>query len=504
MELWNNSLTLNIPHMKPRFLLLLLALTACGKTPQLPISETTPAGPAYSTEGKTIQVIATARDTALRLTPISTLSFADFGQPRETEVCVFIDPNHTFQDFVGIGGALTDASAETYAKLPKEKQAEVLKAYYDPVAGIGYTLGRTHIHSCDFSSGSYTYIAEGDSSLSTFDISHDRQYRLPFIKAALAAAGGKLTMYVSPWSPPAWMKDNNDLLHGGHLLPAYAQSWANYYVKFIQAYEKEGIPIWGLTVQNEPMAVQRWESCIYTAEEERDFVKNKLGPTLHRAGMADKKLIIWDHNRDLLFQRANTMFSDPEAAKYVWGVGFHWYETWTGGDMQFENLTRVREAFPDKNLVFTEGCVEKFDLGRIDDWVLGERYGHSMVNDFNRGVVAWTDWNILLDETGGPNHVSNLCFAPVHADTKTGKLMFTNSYYYIGHFSKYIRPGAKRISASSNRDHLTTTAFQNTDGSVVVVVLNLTEEKIPYRLWIDGKAAETTSLPHSIMTLVVK
>ena len=264
-----------------------------------------------------------------------------------------------------------------------------------------------------------------------------------------------------------------------------------------------GMPIWGLSVQNEPMAKQKWESCLYTAEDERDFVKTYLGPTLKKNGLGDKKLICWDHNRDLIYQRATTLLSDTEAAKYIWGIGFHWYETWTGSAMQFENLKRVKEAFPDKNLIFTEGCVEKFSLDRVNDWALGERYGNSMVNDFNCGTVAWTDWNVLLDENGGPNHVGNFCFAPIHADTKTGKLIYTNSYYYIGHFSKFIQPGAKRISCSTNRDKIQATAFLNPDGKMVVVVLNLSDSKLPFRLWIAGKAAPATSLPHSIMTLII-
>jgi glucosylceramidase len=251
------------------------------------------------------------------------------------------------------------------------------------------------------------------------------------------------------------------------------------------------------------MAKQKWESCIFTAEEERDFVKEYLGPTLHKSGLADKKLIAWDHNRDLIVQRASTILNDPEAAKYIWGIGFHWYETWTGSKMQFENLKRVAESFPSKNLIFTEGCIEKFNFSNLGDWAIGERYGTSMINDFNAGTAAWTDWNILLDENGGPNHVGNFCFAPVHADTHTGKLIYTNSYYYLGHFSKFIRPGAKRIISASSRDQLQTTAFMNTDGKIAVVVMNTSDQKISYHLWLQGKAAETESLPHSITTLVV-
>lgn len=455
-------------------------------------------------QNQKIIVYTTAEKTNLRITPTDTLSFSDFGQPLETQPCVFVDPGKMFQEFVGIGGALTDASAETFYKLPADKQKELIQNYYDPVKGIGYTIGRTNINSCDFSSDSYMYVQDNDKDLNTFSVAHDEKYKIPLIKEAIAAAGGSLTMFASPWSPPAWMKTNNDILHGGKLKPEFYQSWANYYVKFIQAYAKENIPMWGLTVQNEPMAVQTWESCNYSAEEERDFIKNYLGPTLQASGMSDKKLIAWDHNRDLIYQRASTILSDPAAAKYVWGIGFHWYESWTGGGKIFDNVKRVEEAYPNKQLIFTEGCAESFNAKTIDDWQWGEAYGRNMINDFNNGTCAWTDWNILLDEKGGPNHVGNFCFAPVHANTKTGELHYLNSFYYIGHFSKFIRPGAHRIISSSSRGQLLTTAFINTDGSLAVVVMNQSGETIPYRLWLNGKAAETKALPHSIQTLVVK
>ncbi len=456
------------------------------------------------TNKKTVTVYTTAQNTNYRISETETLRFGAKAQPVETEISIFIDPSKTFQSVLGIGGALTDASAETFFKLPKNKQQEFLEAYYNPEKGIGYTLARTSIQSCDFSSGSYSYISIGDADLKTFNVKHDEQYRIPFIKQAIVAAGGKLNLFATPWSPPAFMKTNNDMLHGGKLLPQYRQAWANFYVRFIKAYEKEGIPIWGLSVENEPMATQSWESCIFTGDEERDFIKQYLGPTLHKAGLADKKLMAWDHNRDLLYQRASTVLEDPEAAKYVWGIAYHWYENWSGGDMQYDNVKRVSEAFPNTNLMFTEGCVEKFNYAKINDWALGERYGRSLVSDFNDGTTGWTDWNVLLDEKGGPNHVGNFCYAPIIADTKTGELHYTNSYYYLGHFSKFVKPGAKRIISSSSRSSLQTTAFINTDGKIAVIVLNLTDKKIDYNLSVSGNAATTTSLPHSISTLMVQ
>ena len=456
----------------------------------------------FSTNGKQVAVYTTAADTKHRISATDTLSFKPMGQPKETQICVFVDPDRPFQTFLGIGGALTDASAEVYAMLPQDKQREIINAYFNERNGIGYKLARTNIHSCDFSSGSYTYIAEGDKELKSFSIEHDKKHRIPFIKQAIAAAQGKLNIFASPWSPPAFMKSNNDILHGGTLKSEFYPSWASYYARFVKAYQSEGIPIWGVSIQNEPMATQKWESCIYSAEQERDFLKNHLGPTLKREGLGDKKIIAWDHNRDLIYQRASTILTDPDAAKFVWGIGFHWYEPWSGGQPMFDNVGLVYETFPDKHLIFTEGCVDSFKPEKINDWAFGEQYGRSMINDFNNGTVGWTDWNVLLDENGGPNHVQNFCFAPVHANTKTGELTYLSSFYYIGHFSKFIQPGARRIASSPSRSQLLSTAFQNPDGKVAVVVMNASDKPASYWLWLNGDAAEVNSPPHSIQTLV--
>ncbi|MBF4470113.1 glycoside hydrolase family 30 protein [Flavobacterium sp. HJJ] len=452
--------------------------------------------------GKTIQVFTTAENLSNRLSPSAEIVFEAASQPVETEISVVVEPRIKFQKFMGIGGAVTDASAEVFAQLSKEKQQEFLNAYYTSDKGIGYTLLRTSIHSSDFGSGSYTYIKEGDKELKTFSIEPDRKYRIPMIKRAITAAGGKLLTYVAPWSPPAFMKNTNNMLKGGVLLPEYNQVWADYYAKFIKAYEKEGIPIWGTSTQNEPLATQTWESCLYTAEAERDFIKKYLGPTLKKEGLGDKKIIAWDHNRDLMFQRASVIYSDPEASKYVWGLGFHWYETWTGAEQNLINVAKVHEAYPDKNLMFTEGCIEKFDPAKYQFWPNAERYGISMINDFNNGTTAWTDWNILLDQKGGPNHVGNFCFAPIHADTATGELIYTPSYYYIGHFSKFIKPNAQRISSAVSRTTLSSTSFINTDGKIVTVIMNATDASIDYSLYVNNSKAKLQIPAHGIQTLI--
>lgn len=449
-----------------------------------------------------LTVYSTAKNTDQRLTVIEKTIFKKAIQPLETEFSVFVNPTKTFQSFLGIGGAITDASAETFAKLPEDKKQEFIEAYYSKTKGIGYTLARTNINSCDFSSASYTYIAEGDKELKTFSVDHDKKYRIPLIKEARKSVGSDFVLYASPWSPPAFMKDNKSMLRGGKLLPEYYDAWAHYYTKFIKAYEKEGIPVWGISVQNEAMATQRWESCIYTAEEERDFLKNHLGPVMLEQGLGDKKIIVWDHNRDLINQRANTIFNDPAASKFAWGIGFHWYETWAGGEPMFENVGKVHEAYPSKNLLFTEGCVESFSPSKYNYWPNAEKYGRSMINDFNNGAVGWTDWNILLDEKGGPNHVGNFCFAPVHANTKTGQLIYTPTYYYIGHFSKFIKPGAKRISTAASRSQLLSTSFINEDGSIATIVMNTSNKAITYNLIVNSSEAKLKILPHAIQTLV--
>ena len=423
----------------------------------------------------------------------------DLPQPDESMSVVLVDPTRRFQTILGFGGAFTDAAAETFAKLPPAKQAEVLTAYFSPDKGLGYTLGRTNVNSCDFSSDTYSYDdTPGDTALAHFSIAHDLKYRVPFIKAALAMAHAPFTLFASPWSPPAWMKTNGDMAHGGKLKPEDRQAWADYYVRFIRAYRQQGIPIWGLTVQNEPMSTQSWESCLYTAQDEQDFVRDYLGPTLRKSGLAGVQLMIWDHNRGLMYQRAQAVYEDPAAAQYVWGMAYHWYS----GD-HFDSPQAVHEAFPEKNLLFTEGS-EGFTTDPAREWEIGERYGQNVLLDLSHWALGWTDWNLLLDQQGGPNHVGNYCSAPIMADTATGALHYQPSYYYLGHFAKFIRPGAQRIASTSTDDSLLCAAFVNPDNTIAVVVLNLTGQARDYKIWLAGRAVSTSSPAHSIETAMLR
>ncbi len=444
---------------------------------------------------KSIKVIETAKNTDARLTEQEKLQFKDFKEVNNKPV-LELDNTKKYQQILGFGGAFTEAAAHTLSQISPELRQEVIESYFNQDTGLGYSMGRVHIHSCDFALENYTYVDDGDENLETFDISRDKDKIIPLIKDATAERGDNLKILASPWSPPSWMKTNNQMNNGGKLLPEYRETWAEYFTKFIKAYQENGIDIWGITVQNEPEAVQTWDSCIYTPEEERDFVKYYLGPIMEREGLEDVKILICDHNRDIIVKRASAVLSDKEAASYVWGTGFHWYVS-----EEFENVGRVHELYPDKNLLFTEGCQE--GGVKLGEWFTGERYGRNMIGDLNNWTRGYLDWNLVLNEIGGPNHVGNYCDAPIIADTKEGKLHYNSSYYYIGHFSKYIKPGARRISWETGLDELDIIAFENPDGSIVLVVMNETDREQEFILQQADSGAEIKSQAHSIKTLII-
>jgi glucosylceramidase len=436
-----------------------------------------------------IRCYLTARDSGARLTEQAPLR-PDAGEPGLPALRVTTD--QLFQAIEGFGGAFTEAAAVTWLALGAVRRDEVLRSYFDRDAGHGYSLCRVHMGSCDFALGNYAHAETPDDlALAGFSIARDRQALLPFIQAAQRAAGEPLKLLASPWSPPAWMKTTGRMNGGGSLRPEYRGTWARCYARFIAAYAAEGVPIWGVSVQNEPLATQTWDSCIYTAEEERDFVRDHLGPELEAAGLGDVRIVVWDHNRDLMVERANVVYSDPAAARYVWGTGFHWY-----GEDHFDHVQQVHDAWPDKQLLFTEGCQEGGP--HHGSWELGERYARSLINDLNRWTVGWIDWNLLLDDRGGPNHVGNFCSAPILVDPATGTVAPQSSYYYLGHFARFIKPGARRVPCAADRPALEATSFLNPDGSVAVVVMNRTERAQRFALNIGERRAVTELPPRSI------
>lgn len=426
----------------------------------------------------------------------------------ERVASVFVDASKTGGEILGFGCAITDAAAEVWSECDSSVRSQLLEHLFSD-SGLCYTVVRTHMNSCDFSTGSYTYVNDGDSDLTSFDISQDDKFRLPMIQEAQKMIEKNhhkhpMTLYFAPWSAPAWMKDSCNQLGGGKLLNEYYQPWAEYFLKYVQELEKRNIKVWGLSVQNESLGALPWEAMVWTPDEQKIFVRDHLGPTLEKAGYGHIKIMIFDHNRDLAVQFATPILQDPVASKYIWGVAIHWYETWFSSSPLFDNILALKERFPEKEVLFTEGCIEQYTPDRANDLGLGERYAHHILQDLRRGVTGWTDWNCLLNKFGGPNHLNNLCAAPIMVDKEKEKHFFTMPYWYIGHFSRYIKPGARRIIAVASRSDLENVAFLNPDNrTIVVVILNRSEKTHPYILQLDGHETRATSHPHSIVTWIV-
>ncbi len=433
----------------------------------------------------------------------------DNMDPRTEWAVVNIFDEFKYQQVLGFGGAFTEAAAYNYALMSEKEKEKVLKAYFDEKEGIGYNFGRTHINSCDFSLDIYTYVQEGDKTLDTFDISRDKKYIIPFIKDAMKYCNDELVLFASPWSPPAYMKDNGSMIKGGKLLEEYKELWALYYAKYIKAYRQEGIKITAISVQNEPLACQTWESCQYDAEDEGTFIAEYLVPVLEREGLSDIKIIIWDHNKERVYDRAKKTFENPVALEKTWGVGHHWYS----GD-HFDGMRLVHEKF-NKVLISSENCGQFTDTQNTG---LAERYAREIAENFNNFDNAFCDWNLILDMTGGPFHnrtqeregeagavidmTKDGCYAPILFDEKKGEAILTDVYYYIGHFSKYVKRGATRIAYTKHTDGLTVCPFENPNGEKVVVIMNTTDGVISANIRYEGGCTRVSTDPHSIQTLI--
>lgn len=402
------------------------------------------------------------------------------------------------QKFNGFGGAFTEAAAYNWLQLSPKLRQDFMEYYFGP-SGLRYTLGRSHINSCDFSLDNYACVTDPeDEELQGFQTDRDEQYLFPMIKAAGEAAGKPIQLMLSPWSPPAFMKTNGDMNHGGQLKPEYRERWAKCIVRYIQASKEQGFTVKNITVQNEPAAVQTWDSCIYSPQEEAEFASSYLLTALKQAGLADIDLFIWDHNKELMIRRMQQSLAKPEHNSAVDGVAFHWYT----GD-HFEALEMARSLYPDKQFYFTEGCVEYSRFDGMTDLEKAEMYAHDICGDLNGGTNGSLDWNLLLDSKGGPNHVGNFCEAPIMC-TPELELERKGSYYYIGHFSRAIQPGATRIGLSRWCSEIEATAFENPDGSIAVVLLNRSDRHLSFYLCVDDSKNIPISVDaRSIMTLTI-
>lgn len=409
-----------------------------------------------------------------------------------------IYPQMKYQSILGFGSAFTDASAINFSKMSERTKNEFLRLYFDRKDGLGLNFCRTHINSCDFSAQKYTYVAEGDKFLDSFDIAHDEQCIIPMINAAQRACEDDLLLICSPWSPPAYMKSNGNMLLGGRLKPEYYQAWADYFVKYIKAYNAHDIEFFALTVQNEPYATQTWESCRYTATETAMFVRDYLYPALKAANL-DTKILIWDHNKEHAFDWANDMHKIPDAAELIDGVAFHWYS----GD-HFDALRMAHERNPEKLLIESEYCVGAKRSDMIASWDEAMKYAYDIIGNFNNYMNATIEWNMLLDDNGGPYHARlGPCKSMVHYFTDDDEIKIGKIYYAMAHFSKYVRRGAVRIGCSVYDRDVYMTAFENPDGSIVAVMQNYGKDK-KCTLRLDNYAADIKLENDSITTIIIE
>ncbi len=447
----------------------------------------------------------------------------------EGDVKITLNPDEKFQTISGFGGSFTESTAYLLDRLSPANRDKVIQAYFGE-EGARYSLTRTHINSSDFSLSNYSYApVEGDMELEHFSIEEDMDDLIPLIKDAMAVSKEGFKIISSPWTAPPWMKDNKDW-KGGRLLPEYYDTWALFFSKYLDAYKAEGIDIWMLTVENEPLGNNNnWESMHYSPEEMVDFVKNHMGPKLEADGKGDVKILAYDQNRDdHIYHWADVVYANEENAKYFDGFAVHWYAStyeWFP-----EALEYVHQKAPGKHIIQSEACVDgQVPAWKDDAWYWSKeakdwgwtwapddqkylhpkyvpvyRYARDIIGCLNAHVDGWVDWNMVLDREGGPNWANNWCTAPVIVDPEADEVYFTPLYYTLAHFSRYIRPDAVRIGFDLDDEDLMVTAAQNPDGSIAVVILNMQEEaknisltlgEQSTNITISGKALQTVLIP---------
>lgn len=457
---------------------------------------------------------------------------AALDEATKADYTLTLDPEITHQTLVGIGGSFTESSAQVLSELSKEKRQEVIEKYFSP-SGAHYSLTRTHIASCDFSVTNYTYApVPGDTALEHFSIEPDRKYLLPFIKDSQQVSGADFKIIASPWTSPPWMKDNNTW-NGGSLLAEHHQTFADYIVKYLQAYKEEGIDVWGITPTNEPLGNDsNWESLHFTADEMADWISEHLGPTL-QTKTPNTTIWAFDQNRGPhLIEWADAILGKPEAAKYVDGLAVHWYES--TNTVSSESLDYVHGKYPGKGLIHSEGCIdamgddEKIGVWLEDDWYWRKeatdwgwiwapekdkkdhpkyspfyRYTRDLIGGLNHNLVGWIDWNMILNTRGGPNHARNYCLAPILVNSGRDSVYYTPLYYSVAHISKFMRPGSIRIGLTGADDEFMATAFKNPDGNIAIAVFNLLTENKTYTLQL-GQESHSIAIPaQGLQTLVL-
>ena len=445
----------------------------------------------------------------------------------ESKAVISINPNEKFQTITGFGGSFTEASAYLLNKLSKENREKVLKAYFSET-GANYSLTRTTIASCDFSLKNYTYAkVDNDLALEHFTIEDDKADIIPMILDAKAISKEGFNIIASPWSCPPWMKDNKSYV-GGKLLPEYNDTFALYFSKYLQAYQKEGVDIWGVTVINEPHGNgNNWESTLFSPKEMTNFVQNHLGPKLENDGWKDIKILGYDQNRAGLQEWVDAMYKDEKTSKYFAGTAIHWYESTY--EVFPEALQYAHNKAPNKYLIQTEACVDsEIPQWQDDTWYWKKeatdwgwdwasekdkylhpkyapvnRYAEDIIGCLNNQVDGWVDWNMLLDRQGGPNWFKNWCVAPVIVDPENDEVYFTPLYYVMSHFSKFMRPGAVKIGCEINNKQLKVTAVQNIDKSIAIALFNPTNEMYTIEIKLDNTVQIISIAAKALQTVII-
>lgn len=434
---------------------------------------------AQSAAKDTVRMVLSSEDGSHQLTEVEPLAWRAF---ETTELpLIEIHADQPRQSILGLGASLEHATCQNLHQLPERQRAIVIEKLVDPDRGIGMNLMRVCIGTSDFvGEPYYTYcdLPEGqtDPELKQFSIAKDRQYVLPTIRMAMEK-NPELLIFASPWSPPAWMKDSG-LLGTGSLKPEFYASYARYLLKFIRAYEAEGVPIYAITIQNEPQHVDpNYPTTLWSAEQQRDFIRDFLGPLF-----ADEKLSTqiwcWDHNWNKLdFPR--TVLSDPAAAAFVDGIAFHHYEG------RVDAQTALHEQFPDQPIYFTEGSVFR------------TRGAIRLIDILRHWSRSYNGWVIMLDEHRRPNRGPHSASATCIELMDDGSVRYNFDYFMQGQFMKYIRRKAVCL-ASSNPDlrTLRNVAFVNPDGQYVLVMANSdrSEQELAVKL---GDRMFQTTLPAS-------
>ncbi len=432
---------------------------------------------------------------------------SDFSQTVEmteafydTKECQVVDlyPEYSFEQFEGFGGAVTEAAAYNYSLMSGEQKRQLIHTYFSPEE-MNYRLVRVHMDSCDASLGMYEAVSDPeDTELKSFSFARTEKYILPMLEDIRAERGGDLQLMLSPWSPPAFMKTNGQRCHGGKLKPEYRAMWAAILCRYVREFQARGFRVQRISLQNEPNATQIWDSCRYTAEEEKVFLRDFLWPEMQRQGLGEVEVFIWDHNKERLFERVCGTVDDS-TRDMVTGAAFHWYT----GD-HFGNMDLVKRLYPKLKLILSESCLEYriIESGAIEE--AGLRLCHEYVQDLSHGTQAFYDWNLLLDERGGPNHVGNFCHAAFLYDTQNGRLMPQKILDYLSALSRAVKPGSRRILHSSFSDRFEVAAFRTGDKEVTALVLNRSEQLSPVNLRMKGRGGAAMLPPKTLGVFVIE